>query len=87
MRDLLRTPLCDLLGLDVPVVQGPIGSAALPELVAAVSEAGALGMLSVTWVPDEQVGGRVNAVRARTDRPFGVNTVLAFDIATRSMLP
>jgi nitronate monooxygenase len=41
----VRTRLCDLLGMEVPIVQAPIGNASCPELVAAVCEAGALGML------------------------------------------
>ena len=43
------TPLCRLLDLDVPIVQAPVGSASTPALVAAVSNAGGLGMLSITW--------------------------------------
>jgi NAD(P)H-dependent flavin oxidoreductase YrpB (nitropropane dioxygenase family) len=45
----LGTALCDRLGIDLPIVQAPVGSAAGPELVAAVSEAGGLGMLALTW--------------------------------------
>ena len=45
----LATPLCALLGIDVPIVQAPIGSATCPELAAAVSGAGGLGTLALTW--------------------------------------
>jgi NAD(P)H-dependent flavin oxidoreductase YrpB (nitropropane dioxygenase family) len=41
--------LCDTLGVNLPIVQAPVGSAAAPELVAAVSEAGGLGILALTW--------------------------------------
>ena len=44
-----RTELCDLLDVQVPIVQAPIGSASAPELAAAVANAGGLGMLALTW--------------------------------------
>jgi NAD(P)H-dependent flavin oxidoreductase YrpB (nitropropane dioxygenase family) len=77
----LRTPLCDLLGIDVPVVQAPIGSATTPQLAAAVSAAGALGMLAVTWMEPTQAAQRVRRTRELTDKPFGVNVCLDFDVA------
>ncbi|MGH3207720.1 MAG: nitronate monooxygenase, partial [Trebonia sp.] len=46
----LTTSLCRQLQLRVPVAQAPIGSAASPQLAAAVSDAGALGMLAATWL-------------------------------------
>ncbi|WP_266076515.1 hypothetical protein [Haladaptatus caseinilyticus] len=44
----LSTSLTDVLGIDVPIVQAPVGSATCPSLAAA-ADAGALGMLAVTW--------------------------------------
>lgn len=79
----MTTPLCSRLGIDVPVVQAPIGSASTPELVAAVSNAGGLGMLSLTWSPAGEVRQRVPRVRELTGRPFGVNLVLDFPIDDR----
>jgi NAD(P)H-dependent flavin oxidoreductase YrpB (nitropropane dioxygenase family) len=76
----LRTPLCDRLGIELPIVQAPIGSATTPQLVAAVSEAGALGMLAVTWLPPETVTERVRRTRELTARPFGVNVSMDFDV-------
>ncbi len=70
------TRLCQLLGTEVPIVQAPIGNASCPELVAAVCEAGALGMLSVTWRKLPEVRRVIREVRDRTARPFGVNLVL-----------
>jgi NAD(P)H-dependent flavin oxidoreductase YrpB (nitropropane dioxygenase family) len=72
----MQTPFCRRLGLTVPVVQAPIGSASTPELAAAVSNAGGLGMLALTWAPHDTVRRRIRAVRALTDRPFGVNLIL-----------
>jgi NAD(P)H-dependent flavin oxidoreductase YrpB (nitropropane dioxygenase family) len=70
------TPLCRRLGLTAPVVQAPVGSATTPELAAAVSNAGGLGMLALTWTPPGSVRESIRATRALTDRPFGVNLVL-----------
>ncbi len=71
--------LCQRLGIEVPIVQAPLGNASCPELVAAVCEAGALGMLSVTWRPLPEVRRVIREVRNRTTRPFGVNLVLEWD--------
>lgn len=76
----LVTPVCKRLGIEVPIVQAPIGSAVTPDLVAAVSSAGGLGMLALTWVTPEEAVSQVRRVRALTDRPFGVNLVLDFPI-------
>jgi NAD(P)H-dependent flavin oxidoreductase YrpB (nitropropane dioxygenase family) len=49
MAPAFDTAFCRLARIDLPIVQAPIGGLAVPELAAAVSEAGGLGMLSVTW--------------------------------------
>jgi nitronate monooxygenase len=71
----VRTPLCGLLGIDQPIVQAPMS--AVPELAAAVSNAGALGMLALTW--STPAGDPVRETAALTDRPFGGNLILASD--------
>jgi NAD(P)H-dependent flavin oxidoreductase YrpB (nitropropane dioxygenase family) len=76
----LTTPLCALLGIEVPVVQAPIGSATTPALAAAVSEAGALGTLSITWVEPSRAASLVTRTRELTDKPFGVNVSLDFAV-------
>jgi NAD(P)H-dependent flavin oxidoreductase YrpB (nitropropane dioxygenase family) len=75
-----RTALCDLLGIELPIVQAPVGSAAGPELVAAVSEAGGLGMLALTWQSREQARRTIWRTRELTTRPFGANLVLDFPV-------
>jgi NAD(P)H-dependent flavin oxidoreductase YrpB (nitropropane dioxygenase family) len=82
----LRTPLCELLGITVPVVQAPIGSASGPALAAAVCKAGALGMVSLTWTPPRRIPGMLAEIRSQTDRPFGVNLVLGFPIEDKLAL-
>jgi nitronate monooxygenase len=79
----LRTPFCRRLGLTVPLVQAPIGSAATPELAAAVSNAGGLGMLALTWTDPDGMRARIRRTRTMTDRPFGVNLVLQWDQGER----
>src|SRR5579859_7044009 len=73
----MRTPVCEMLGIEQPIVQAPVGSAAVPRLAAAVSEAGALGMVALTWTAD--VAGVVGQTAALTGRPFGGNLVLQWD--------
>ena len=63
--------------MEHPIVQAPIGPAAVPRLAAAVSNAGALGMVSLTWAPDAAEVIRQTA--ALTSRPFGANLVLEWD--------
>src|ERR1700689_3470170 len=72
---LMRTPVCDLLGIEQPIVQAPMS--AVPQLAAAVSNAGALGMLALTW--STPAGDVVRETKALTDRPFGGNLVLTSD--------
>jgi nitronate monooxygenase len=71
----MRTPVCELLGIEQPIVQAPM--AAVPELAAAVSNAGALGMVTLTWSADP--GAVVRATAAMTTHPFGGNFVLTSD--------
>jgi nitronate monooxygenase len=73
----MRTRVCELLGMEQPIVQAPIGTAAVPRLAAAVSNAGALGMLALTWAPD--VADVIRQTVALTARPFGGNLVLNWD--------
>lgn len=70
----LHTPLCDLLGIRYPIIQAPMGGGwTTPELVAAVSNAGGLGMLAASGQGVEQTRNLIRATRALTDRPFGIN--------------
>jgi nitronate monooxygenase len=63
----------------VPVVQAPIGPAATPALAAAVSEAGGIGSLGASWTEPEDLRAQIREIRRRTERPFMVNLVLAFE--------
>jgi nitronate monooxygenase len=66
------------LGLDYPIFQAPAGSLAGPELAAAVSNAGGMGALALTWTSPEDATRLIQEVRSQCDRLFQVNFVLAF---------
>jgi nitronate monooxygenase len=72
----LRTPICDLLGIDLPILCAGMGSVAGPELVAAVSEAGGFGVLGVSGASPDGVRRSVGAARELTRRPIGVNVII-----------
>jgi enoyl-[acyl-carrier protein] reductase II len=73
---MLRTPVCDLLGIEVPIVQAAIWPATAPELVAAVSEAGGLGSIGAVFESAESLRMQIARVRELTSRPFAVNHVV-----------
>ena len=76
-RPVLRTALCDFLGIEYPIcLAGMGGKWTPPELVAAVSEAGGLGVMGGTGTPVEDLRKRIRRVRELTDKPFGVDLLL-----------
>ena len=75
----MKTALTQTLGIRHPVVQAPIGSAACPELAAAVSNAGGLGFLALSWTDAEECRRQIRRTRLLTEHAFGVNLVLDFD--------
>ena len=73
MHQTLRTRLCDLAGIDVPIVQTGMGWVAGPRLVAATSNAGALGILAAATMDLPEMERAIAEVKSRTTRSFGVN--------------
>src|SRR5919197_111160 len=73
---MLRTPVCDVLGIQHPVVQAAIWPATAPELAAAVSNAGGLGSLGAVFTSAESLERQITRVRELTTRPFAVNHVV-----------
>jgi nitronate monooxygenase len=74
---MFKTRITELFGIEYPIVGGCMMHISGPEFVAAISEAGALGMMaSAMWDSQEGFGAAVRRVRALTDRPFGVNLSL-----------
>ncbi len=72
----MKTRMTELLGIKHPIMLAGMAFVSLPKLVAAVSNAGGIGMLnSVAYTPD-QVKGVIREVKDLTDKPFGVNATL-----------
>lgn len=74
---LLQTPVCDLLGCDVPVLLAGMGGVSRWELAAAVANAGGYGMLGMVREDPSLIALEVTALQAATDRPFAVNLIPA----------
>jgi NAD(P)H-dependent flavin oxidoreductase YrpB (nitropropane dioxygenase family) len=72
----LHTPVCDLLGIEVPILQAGMAGFTTPELVAAVSNAGGLGIIGGLRMSADQLRNDIRRVRELTTRPFGVNHVV-----------
>lgn len=73
---MIRTPLCTLLGIEHPILQGGMAWAATAELAAAVSNAGGLGIVGAGDLPPEAVRRELRRARDLTERPFGANVPL-----------
>lgn len=76
----LRTPICDLLGIEYPIFAAGMGGVTMAPLAGAVSAAGGLGVLGATFCTPEQLVEEIAAVRRITDRPFGVDLLIPTDI-------
>ncbi|HET8560926.1 MAG TPA: nitronate monooxygenase [Marmoricola sp.] len=76
----------DRIGIDIPIVQAPIGNACTPELVSAVSQAGALGMFAGSWRSPADMRRLIRETQSRTSRPFGVNLTLQWPEAQQEVL-
>lgn len=72
----LHTPICERLGIEVPILLAGMGGASTPELAAAVSNAGGLGVLGAAGCGPKQLRSWIRRTRELTDRPFGVDTLL-----------
>jgi nitronate monooxygenase len=81
MATSLHTSLCDVLGIEYPILSVGFSTAAGPELVAAVSNAGGFGVLGGTGLSPEQVAGQIELTRELTGRSFGVNFIIDSDTA------
>ncbi len=69
----LRTPLCELLGVDYPIIQTGMGWVAGPKLVSASANAGIMGILASATMDFDQLKTSIAEVKSRTTKPFGVN--------------
>ena len=74
---MLKTPLCQQLGIEYPLFSAGLGGGmAGPELVAAVSNAGACGVLGMGGLPAPYIRQQIHQLRTLTNKPFGVNILL-----------
>ncbi len=72
----MKTRICDLLGIEYPIIQGGMAWVATHELAAAVSEAGGLGIIGAGGAPASWVREQIRQAKKATDKPFGVNLML-----------
>ena len=72
----LKTPVCDVLGIEIPIVQAGMATYTSAELVAAVSNAGGLGIIGALGRNTDDLRDEIRRVRALTNKPFGVNHVV-----------
>ena len=67
-----KTPLCDMLGVEHPIMLAGMGGVSYAEVVAAVSNAGGFGTLGMAGTSAKFIEGQMQRVRELTDKPFGV---------------
>ena len=76
MPPALQTQICELLDIQYPIIQTGMGWVAKPELVAAVSNAGAIGFLAAATIPPDEVEAEIEKIKALTSRSFGANFLM-----------
>ena len=89
----MRNRITRLLGIALPIIQGPMRLITLAEMVAAVSESGGFGQIAASGMTSDRLRSEVKKARELTDRPFGINIPIyrsnardALDIAVESGL-
>lgn len=76
---MIHTRICEVFGIAHPIISAPMAGTATAELAAAVSEAGGLGLIGGTTMNDPAwLRAQIRAVRARTQKPFGVGFISSF---------
>lgn len=81
----MNNRLCELLGIEYPVIQGGMAWVATAELAAAVSNGGGLGLIAAGGAPADVVRDQIKKCREMTDKPFGVNVMLMSPFAEEVM--
>ena len=72
---MLKTPLCDLFGIELPIILAPMGTCTSAELAAAVSNAGGLGGIGTLFRATAAIKRDIDVVRTLTRRPFAINHI------------
>ena len=73
---MVKTVICDLFGIDYPIIQGGMAWVSTAPLVAAVSNAGGLGILGCGGMDPEILAAQIRKTREMTGKPFGINVLL-----------
>ena len=73
---MLKTAICDLLGIEYPIIQGGMAHLGTAELVSAVSNAGGLGIVGAGHYTPDWVRDQIRHTKERTSNPFGINIPL-----------
>ena len=73
----MRTPMTELLGIEHPIILAGMGNISMAELVAAVSNAGGLGVLGGGFLPPEEIRREIRRVKELTDKPYAVDLLVA----------
>lgn len=73
---MIKTPLCSLLGIEYPILQGGMAWVSDASLASAVSNGGGLGIISAMNASPDWVRGEIRMAKATTEKPFGVNIML-----------
>ena len=76
----MKTELCDVLGIEYPIIQGAMAHISDGKFAATVSEAGGLGVIASTLHDGQWVKEQVEIARSITDKPFAVNLIMESDI-------
>ena len=77
----MKNIICEKIGIQYPIIQGPMAWASDSELSAAVSNAGGLGIMGIGFSPVEIFRAEVKRIKTLTDRPFGCNLITAVPYA------
>ena len=75
---MIRTAVCDLMGIEHPIALGGMGSVYSPDLVAAVSNAGGLGAMGCHHLNADGIRNGTAALRERTNKPFALNFLIFY---------
>ena len=81
----MKTRITELLGIKHPIMLAGMAFVSLPKLVAAVSNAGGIGMLNCVAYTPNQIKDVIRQVKSLTDKPFGVNATLIFPNAKENL--
>ena len=73
---MIKSPICELLGIEYPVFQGGMAWIADGNLAAAVSNGGGLGIIAAGNAPGSYVAEQIKIAKGKTDKPIGVNIML-----------